>query len=264
MAAAYETVPDEPVNVTEQIKGGVDVVSDWLEVHEVGKVSQEAFNNALKSYKGYVYDGPFSFRIACLIAGTVMCLFGIIGIFLEGGFMNTLINFYQLGFGLLTIGLESSKPFLDPKLKMFLFEYFRFLFTLEGRGMFYILVGLLIMSAAPWTNFFVGLFTIGTGAASLYYSHRAKQKLTAMKYVVSDEVAARQTFARYDKSGNQRITITEFSGLLEELNMALDRHELEAAVAIIGHDMDRTITCDDFIEWYKEQLVQNLARPPSP
>jgi hypothetical protein len=101
-------------------------------------------------------------------AGVAMVVFGIIGVFVEGGFMNTLLNFYQLFFGALTVGLESHRPLLAPELKSFLFEYFGFLFTLVGRGCFYVLVGVLIVTAAPWTNFFVGCFTIGTGFASLW------------------------------------------------------------------------------------------------
>ncbi len=91
------------------IKQGVDSAANWLEVHEVGKISNEAAAAAYAQIKGYVEDGPFSFRIASFIAGLAMSLFGVIGIFVEGGFGNTLINFYQLGFGLITIALESHK-----------------------------------------------------------------------------------------------------------------------------------------------------------
>jgi hypothetical protein len=214
-----------------------------------------------------VQEGPFSFRVACFMAGTGMVFFGVVGIFMEGGIMNTLINFYQLGFGLLTIGLESSKPFLDPSFKAFLFEYFRFLFTLDGRGMFYVLVGLLIMSAAPIFNFFVGIGVMATGIAALYYGRRARNKLAALKYVVNDEVAARDKFFHYDTDGDQKISIVQFSSLLEDLNMSLDHHELEAAVAIIGNDMERTISADSFLSWYNDQILEvrgAQADPESP
>jgi hypothetical protein len=34
-----------------------DAVTDWLEVNEVGKVSQEAIQSALSKYKGFVSFG---------------------------------------------------------------------------------------------------------------------------------------------------------------------------------------------------------------
>ena len=114
-------------------------------------------------------DGPFSYKVASFLAGLAMAAFGIIGVFVSGGFMNTTLNLYQLGFGLLTLGLESHKQLLAPEQKAFLFEYFRFMFTLTGRGCFYVLVGVLVSSANPWPNFFVGTFTLGVGVASLYY-----------------------------------------------------------------------------------------------
>ena len=146
-----------------------DAVSAWLEVHEVNKTTQEVLQKAHDQFRGYVVDGPFSYKIASFVAGAAMIFFGITGVFVTGGFMNTLINFYQLGFGLLTVGLESNKELLSKEFKAFLFEYFRFMFTLVGRGCFYILAGILLTAAHPWPNFFVGIFTLGTGFASIYY-----------------------------------------------------------------------------------------------
>lgn len=47
-------------------------VSEWLEVHEVNKVTGEVLGNAYGHYKGYVVDGPFSFKAASFLAGEVM------------------------------------------------------------------------------------------------------------------------------------------------------------------------------------------------
>lgn len=108
------------------------------------------------------------FPCVLLSKGVAMVVFGTVGVFAEGGFMTTLLNLYQVLFGALTVGLESHHPVLSSDVKAFLFDYFRFLFTLVGRGCFYVLVGVLIVTASPWTNFFVGCFTIGTGFASLW------------------------------------------------------------------------------------------------
>jgi len=202
-----------------------------------------------------VYDGPFSYRVANCIAGMAMVVFGVLGIFLVGGVMNTLINFYEVGFGLIICGLESSKPWMSPEVNKFLFEYFKFMFTMSGRGMFYILAGVLITVSAPWTNFVVGVYTIGTGLTSLIYGFKASSKLMALKFTIADEVAARQTFSRYDTDGDGKITIAQFSSLCEAMTLTLSHSELEAAVALIGDPTSRTISVDDFCKWHTSLLA---------
>jgi hypothetical protein len=184
-----------------------------------------------------------------------MVVFGTFGVFVEGGFVNTLLNLYQVLFGLLIVGLESQKPVLQSELKTFLFEYFRFLFTLFGRGCFYVLVGVVVMAANPWTNFFVGAFTTIVGFASLFFGFRSSQKLVALKAMLIDEVAVRMTFSKYDTDCDQKVTWSQFSDLLAELGVNLSHQELEAAVSLIGNDMERTVTADAFCAWYNEHLL---------
>ena len=62
----------------------------------MNKTAKEAMAVAYDQYKGYVVDGPFSYKAACFISGVAMTVFGALGIFVTGGFMNTLLNFYQV------------------------------------------------------------------------------------------------------------------------------------------------------------------------
>jgi len=236
--------------LVESLKTGVGHVGKWLEVNDVQKVAQEVTVDTFNKYKGYVYDGPFSYRVANCIAGMSMVVFGTLGVFITGGVMNTLINFYQIGFGLLICGLESSKPWMSVEVQKFLLEYFRFMFTMTGRGCFYILAGVLIAVSAPWTNFVVGVYTVGTGVASLVYGFKARSKLMALKFTIADEVAARQTFSRYDTDSDGKITIAQFSSLCEAMQLQLSHSELEAAVALIGDSTARTISADEFCKWH--------------
>jgi hypothetical protein len=168
----------------------------------------------------------------------------------------------QLGFGLLTIGLEAHRPVIDTELRKFLFEYFRFLFTLSGRGCFYILIGVIILSSRPWTNFLVGVYTTGTGVASLYYGFKANQKLQELKGKHNDEVAARQAFVRVDSDGDGVISIGQFAVLLKDLGCELGHQELEAAVAVVGDDMERSIEVDRFCEWYNDFVLSGQKKTP--
>jgi len=181
-----------------------------------------------------------------------MTFFGILNVFVEGGIVNTLFNFYQLGFGIVTLGLESHKPIINSDFKSFLFEYFRFMFTLVGRGCFYLLVGILITCTKPWTNYFVGMYTMATGVAALVYGYKANSKLAQLKFKFDDEVDARQKFKSYDTDEDNCITFVQFATLLEELKIDLSHNELEAAISLISNDMKRTIHVDSFCEWYHD------------
>lgn len=161
----------------------------------------------------------------------------------------------------MTIGLEAHKPLLSTELRKFLFEYFRFLFTLVGRGAFYILVGIIVLSSQPWTNFLVGAFTTGTGVASLYYGYQANLKLKELQGKHNDEVAARQAFVRIDTDGDGVISVGQFAVLLNELGCELGHQELEAAVAVVGDDMERSIEVDRFCEWYNDFVLSGQKKP---
>ena len=129
------------------------------------------------------------------------------------------------------------------------------MFTLVGRGCFYVLVGIVVTVANPWPNFFVGIWTVGTGLASLYYGYKANEKLMALRFALMDEVAARQTFSRFDSNGDGKVTVPEFASLLAELQCELSHHELEAAVALVSNDGERLISADAFVAWYNEHVM---------
>jgi len=73
------------------------------------------------------------------------------------------------------------------------------------------------------------------------YGYGAAKKLKALKGSVGDEVAVRQTFARFDSDGDGKVSVAEFASLLQAIGCELTHHELEAAVAIVGDMSDRTV-----------------------
>jgi len=76
---------------------------------------------------------------------------------------------------------------------------------------------------------------------TLRYGYGAAKKLKALKGSVGDEVAVRQTFARFDSDGDGKVLVSEFASLLQAIGCDLTHHELEAAVAMVGDMSDRTV-----------------------
>lgn len=55
------------------------------------------------------------------------------------------------------------------------------------------------------------------------------------------------------------MTVDQFAALLADLNVVVSHHELEACVALIANDGERTVSADAFVEWYKDQTMAKSA-----
>jgi hypothetical protein len=106
---------------------------------------------------GQFMKGPQGVQMLAFAGGCAAVVIGALGIFriTEEGFVEWIIAFYQIAFGLIMVTLEVQGQWVEkyPKAKDFqaqLVEYCRFLTILGGRGAFY---------------FFVGSLTIGNGVS---------------------------------------------------------------------------------------------------
>ena len=139
-------------------------------------------------------SGGITFRVLSFAGGAAMVVNGTLGIFGNGGMMNTLINFYEVAFGLLAVCLEGNHQVSQPtylsltnatvscsthtrpcplqklpeQLKAFLFEWVHLVTMLTGRGIVYVLIGGIITAAQPWTNMIVGLYVVFIGFMNMY------------------------------------------------------------------------------------------------
>jgi hypothetical protein len=120
--------------------------------------------------------GPQGIQMLAFGGGCAAVTIGVLGLLriTEEGFVEWIIAFYQLAFGLIMITLEIQGEWVEkyPRAKDFqaaLVEYARFLTILGGRGLFYFFVGSLCIGNGVSPPFeldetLVGLYIFFIGA----------------------------------------------------------------------------------------------------
>ncbi|KAG8944281.1 hypothetical protein FRC04_002077 [Tulasnella sp. 424] len=95
----------------------------------------------MTSVKELSLNSASAFKCANVIVGAIMMIGAVYAVTLES-FSSMIIGVYTAVFATIVIGMELYP--LQSKHKKFLFRYAGFLYSLAGRGVFYILVGLLM------------------------------------------------------------------------------------------------------------------------
>jgi len=83
------------------------------------------------------------FKIANILTGALLVA-GAVGHFIYHSFSSIVIGIYALAFGAVLIGLEVYQP--PTNYVTLLYQYASFLFSFAGRGVFYILAGVLLLN----------------------------------------------------------------------------------------------------------------------
>ena len=72
--------------------------------------------------------------------------------------------------------------------------------------------------------------------------------------IADDELAElRETFAYYDRDGNNTIDSKELSALLQALGMDLELSELKLALDSLDADGNGVIEFEEFVDWWVGQ-----------
>lgn len=216
--------------------------------------------------KAMAMSGGITFRLLSFAGGVAMVGNGVLGIFGSGGIMNTLINCYEVFFGLLAVALEGNHKRMPEWLKSFLFEWCHLVTMLTGRGIIYMLIGGIITAAQPWTNLFVGTYVVFVGFVSVYFGWKANKALDVFQNIESNEASIRADFLAYDDDGDNALTFEQFITFLSSKGVSLKHNEAEAAAARFDLNFDRRVDLDAFIMFYKGEdrvfkaILENAAQ----
>lgn len=214
-------------------------------------VSAQILTEKYTQLKAMAASGGITFRVLSFAGGVAMVANGVLGVFANGGFMNTLINCYEVAFGMLAVALEGKHEQMPESLKSFLFEWCHLVTMLTGRGILYMLIGGIITAAKPWTNLVVGLYVVFIGVVSVYFGWKANQSLDKFQNVEGNEASIRADFLKYDDDGDNALTFEQFITFLASKGVTLTHNEAEAAAARFDQNFDRRVDLESFVRFYK-------------
>mmetsp|Transcript_27568 Transcript_27568/g.56556 ORF Transcript_27568/g.56556 Transcript_27568/m.56556 type:complete len:180 (+) Transcript_27568:73-612(+) len=144
----------------------------------------------------WTVDGPMSFRMLGVLGGSAMIIFGFcafLGKFFSFSMLEAVLQVYTFFFGFIIVMLEGQGMFYPAEWKNIVKKQAKFLTLLNGRGVFYVFIGTLLM--AQWPDFWeslLGVYMVVLGVAMFVVGFHSKTKLDNMRTLLQDEVSQRQ------------------------------------------------------------------------
>ncbi|GAX24834.1 hypothetical protein FisN_6Hh397 [Fistulifera solaris] len=133
------------------------------------------------------------------------------------------------------------------------FNMFRFVW---GRGLLYIIAGVLNI-AQMWTITMIsGFFITAVGLLAILVGVHASRKFAALRNSLADESFLLLVFSNYDADGDGYMAPHEFALLLADLGMELDDRYTLKAFNVIDTDSDRRISFDEFNHWWSSGYIE--------
>ena len=133
------------------------------------------------------------------------------------------------------------------------FNMFRFLW---GRGLLYIIAGVLNIAQMWLITMISGGVMILIGIVAIIVGVHASRKFAALRNSLADESFLLLVFSNYDGDGDGYLAPNEFALLLADLGMELDDRYTLKAFNVIDTDSDRRISFEEFNHWWASGYIE--------
>lgn len=129
-----------------------------------------------------------------------------------------------------------------------------------GRGLLYVVAGILNCAQLWLITICSGAYMIALGIVALCVGIHASRKFASLRNSLADESYLLLMFSRYDGDGDGYIAPNEFAILLSELGMELDDRYTLKAFNVIDTDNDRKICFEEFNYWWASGYIERGRR----
>lgn len=125
-----------------------------------------------------------------------------------------------------------------------------------GRGLLYILAGIVNASQTWWITMISGAFMIIIGILAIFVGVHASRKFAALRNSLADESFLLLLFSYYDTDSDGYLEAYQFANLLAYLGMDLDDRYALKAFNAIDRNGDRKIAFDEFNHWWTSGYIE--------
>jgi hypothetical protein len=141
------------------------------------------------------------------------------------------------------------------------FNMFRFVW---GRGLLYIIAGVLNIAQMWLITMISGAYMVTVGLISIIVGVHASRKFAALRNSLADESFLLLVFSNYDSDGDGYLAPNQFALLLADLGMELDDRYTLKAFNVIDTDSDRRISFDEFNHWWASGYIERGRKRYNP
>lgn len=125
-----------------------------------------------------------------------------------------------------------------------------------GRGLLYIVAGVLNIAQTWLMTMISGAVMVAIGALSILIGIHCSRKFSVLRNALTDDSFLLLLFTYYDANSDGYLEAHQFARLLSALGMELDDRYTLKAFNVIDSRGKRKITFDDFSNWWHGGFVQ--------
>lgn len=223
----------------------------------LGANSPKRIQHALKQRKQFATEGHLNFRLLAFAGGLAVIFTSIesLGIvFYDSAYIKVFVYLYTLIFGWIICVLEGQFINLEviQNTRAKIVQFVPVLKYLYGRGVFYMISGILQLSELSPANILSGLFLVVVGVIFVTIGWHTKKRLSKLKKCLKDKRKLKKHFRKYDKDGDNYLDKDEFGEMIVGItNEEMDEDELEGAFAVMDTKNKGYVTLEEFIAWFQ-------------
>ena len=197
-------------------------------------------------------------RILALLAGLILVVtsfFEFFGEFFLFHIRHALMEAVTCLLGIVMLILESKQLQVPEFYQRYIYTYAYFLKFAWGRGLLYVIAGILEWMQGDWNDIIVGGMCLLVGVLYMVVSRRTARKLQFLCESLASEQVLRAKFDEVDYDGQGRLTLEQFRTLTVSVGQHWTRQECEAAFLYMGMAQNEdvsseTLTFADFRTWW--------------
>jgi hypothetical protein len=226
------------------------------------------FNGHLMKWKLEAEEGNCFIRVPAFFGALALMSTAIVALILypaawEPHSIVTSVGVIVMSFFILILDgrfLAGNPLSARAHLRSIMVRNFNLLRYVWGRGLLYIVAGILNCAQLWVITIASGAFMIILGVLALTIGIHTSRKFAALRSSLADESYLHLVFSRYDADGDGYIAPNEFASLLYELGMELDDRYTLKAFNVIDTDSDRKISFDEFNYWWACGYIERGRR----
>ena len=212
-----------------------------------------------------------------ILAGVMMIARGLLGIWSHLFSFSVLLDVWFVVFGVLAVCLELRRFQTAMLFQAVLKQYARFLTYPVGRAVFYLLIGVLMLSRAELPDLVVGGLVTSLAISLLVSAKRISRVFNELHSAKYTEGYIMDKFWEFDADRSGELDSHELAALCKSLGAPLSKNELEVcqyrsarnrthasglpdpdlfhcmqvALFVLDEDGDGKITAIEFLKWWK-------------
>jgi len=209
--------------------------------------------------KDWVQKGPMALKVLCFCANAFTIfvgIFGIIGSTLSLDLFKTSTMLYVTVGAFFGTMLEVKPCLCSRKAQDKVSFWCKGLSRVSGRGLLYIILGLMELPQNQILTWISGLSMIAVGIFSLFVSRHASQKLNRMHIGLiagheNDAEAIAAAFRKYDTDNNNSLSLAELTMVAEDLGTHFTKNEMVAIFSLLDGDRSGDVSIQEFENWWR-------------